>query len=204
MRRSAQAVENLSKARRFRWAGKDLAGGDLAASENLEATQLEAKADELLKPAGEVVGAGEALDLDPAVSAADQNWGLIDSLKDPDSIGLGASDDRLNLIADAGVLETALDAAHSMRADANSPNGGGAPDGHETAGAWTGKRVTAHRDSAADECGGADDGRRSNSPSRALRRIVSRAVQSEWRFWFEPTAGGRLLGLVLLASAHRR
>ena len=116
--RGAEAALLLTKAQRRRHSAEELAKiGRPALAENWEAGCLEARSEELLKPAGEIIrGGGEAMDLDISDSVADPKWGLIDTLRHPDSIGLGASEDRLKLLAGANVLETALDAAESARA----------------------------------------------------------------------------------------
>ena len=81
-----------------------------------EAERLEREGQELLKPAGEIVrGSGEAMDL----GVSDSNWNLVDTLKDPDSVALGASEVRMQLLADADVLEAGLDAVKSAQAESS-------------------------------------------------------------------------------------
>jgi hypothetical protein len=117
--RSVEAARKLTEAGVQRQIGGELeAKGHSGTFENLQAERLEAEAEELLKPAGEIVrgSGGEAMELDPTASAVDQNWNLIETLQHPDSVSLGASRDRLELLADTEVLEAALDAAQSIQA----------------------------------------------------------------------------------------
>jgi hypothetical protein len=66
-----------------------------------------------LKPAGEIAeGSGEAMDF----GASEGNWKLVETLKNPDSVSLGASEDRINLLVEAEVLEAGLDAVKSAQA----------------------------------------------------------------------------------------
>jgi hypothetical protein len=81
------------------------------------AERAQAEADELLKPPGELVrGCGEVVcsDTDGEV----QQW-LVDTLREPNMIAVGASEQRLEAASKAGVLEAAVDAAQSAKA-ANS------------------------------------------------------------------------------------
>ena len=118
-RRGAEAAKKFTEAEQLREIGRELEElGHPGAFENLQAERLERQAEELLKPTGEVVkGGGEALDLE--ASGLAQQWGLIETLRHPDSVSLSASQDRLDWITEAGVLEAALDAAKSFQA-ANS------------------------------------------------------------------------------------
>jgi hypothetical protein len=115
--RGAEAVRKQTKAREQREIARDYSKMGLDAEFELsQAEDLEAEAQELLRPAGEVVrGWGEAIDDDPSTTPVDQ-FGLIETLAHPDSVGLDASKARLKLIEDAGVLEPALDAANSIQA----------------------------------------------------------------------------------------
>jgi hypothetical protein len=117
-RRSAEAVQKLFDAQGLWETSKELeAIGQSAKFENRRAEALEAEAKELLKPAGEIIrGCGEAMDLDPSATAVEQNWNLVETLKDPDTISLCASRDRMDLLRGSDVLAPGLDAAKSVQA----------------------------------------------------------------------------------------
>lgn len=72
--------------------------------------RLQAKATELMKPGEIVRGCGEAIE------AGSDLVGLVDTLENPSSVGVGASTERLNLLADAGVLDLGVDAAQTIEA----------------------------------------------------------------------------------------
>jgi hypothetical protein len=119
-RSGAEAAEKFIRAKQERQIAKEqermgeLGPFDHGTFHYSQAERLEEEAKELLKPAGEIVrGEGEAMDL----GASDLNWNLIDTLKDPDSVSLGASADRMNLLVDADVLEVGLDAVKSAQAE---------------------------------------------------------------------------------------
>jgi hypothetical protein len=70
----------------------------------------------LKPPERTVPDAGEAADLDDL--GCGSGW-LVDTLENPTSISVDASDQRMSLAAGAGVLQSAVDAANSVQA-ANS------------------------------------------------------------------------------------
>jgi hypothetical protein len=119
-RRGAEAARKFTEAQQERQIGKELeqkgehGSYDHGTFHYRQAERLEGEAKELLKPAGEIVrGGGEALDL----GVSDLNWNLVETLKNPDSVSLGASEDRMKLLVDADVLEGGLDAVKSAQAE---------------------------------------------------------------------------------------
>jgi hypothetical protein len=114
--RGAEAVKRLTEARERREIARDYSKMGLGPEfELFLADDLEAQAQELLKPVGEVVhGYGEAVEVVPSGTPV-EHLGLIETLEHPDSIVLDASADRLRLIEDAKVLALALDAARSSQ-----------------------------------------------------------------------------------------
>jgi hypothetical protein len=81
-----------------------------------EVERSEAEAEAMLTPSGELVaGAGEVVHVDstdPEVS----RLVLANTLREPNMIGVDASEQRMEAAADAGVLEAAVDAAESVGA----------------------------------------------------------------------------------------
>jgi len=119
-RRGAEAARKVTEAQQERQIAKELEEKgehgpyDHGTFHNWQAGRLEGEATELLKPAGEIVrGGGEAMDL----GASDLNWNLVETLQNPDSVSLGASEDRMKLLVDADVLEGGLDAVKSAQAE---------------------------------------------------------------------------------------
>ena len=119
-RRGEEAVRKFAEAQGLREIGKQLEEkGHPGTFEYQQANRIEKEAEQLLKPAGEIVrGSGEAIDL----GLPDQNWNLVETLEHPNSVSLAASRERMALLADYDVdlMMPALDAAKSIEA-ANSP-----------------------------------------------------------------------------------
>jgi hypothetical protein len=84
---------------------------------NRDAERYQAEADAFMQPGELVRGAGEVV---RSVSGDSdlQPW-MVDTLANPNMIGVNASEQRLEIAAEAGVLEAAVDAAESVQA-ANS------------------------------------------------------------------------------------
>ena len=108
-RRGAEADRKFTEAQQERQIAKELEEKgehgpyDHGTFHYRQAERLEGEAKELLKPAGEIVrGGGEAMDL----GASDLNWNLVETLQNPDSVSLGASEDRMKLLVDADVRTT--------------------------------------------------------------------------------------------------
>jgi hypothetical protein len=119
-RRGAEAARKVTEAQQERQIAKELEEKgehgpyDHGTFHHWQAGRLEGEATELLRPAGEIVrGGGEAMDL----GASDLNWNLVETLQNPDSVSLGASEDRMKLLVDADVLEGGLDAVKSAQAE---------------------------------------------------------------------------------------
>jgi hypothetical protein len=117
--RGAEAVKKFTEAQELRQIGRELEKkGHPGTFEYMQADRTEKEAEQLLKPAGEIVrGSGEAIDL----GSPEHDWNLVETLKHPNSVSLGASGERMRLLADEDVdlLMPGLDAAESIRA-ANS------------------------------------------------------------------------------------
>jgi hypothetical protein len=58
---------------------------------------------------------GEAV-LRDVVDSSSSHWAFVDTLRDPSLIAVDASEQRLERVRDAGVLELALDASESVKA----------------------------------------------------------------------------------------
>ena len=85
-----------------------------AVSNRMDEALAKAEADRALKaPPRLVKVCGEAVDLDDenSISAV-----LVDTLETPDSISVGASEQRMSLAAGAGVLQSAVDASETAQA----------------------------------------------------------------------------------------
>jgi len=80
--------------------------------------QAEAESEEMLKPVGALMrGAGEVFHADPRETEWDLTKAvLFDTLEHPNMISVNASEDRLEVALQAGVLESAVDAAETVQA----------------------------------------------------------------------------------------
>ena len=115
--RAEQAIEAFQEADRIE-GRPHVSFGDRVVFE-LEAKEARERARTLLEPAGIVVeGAGEAVAWDPAPEAEYDPalMVIVNTLERPDSASIAASDGRLRAAKDAGVLESAVDAARSAQA----------------------------------------------------------------------------------------
>jgi hypothetical protein len=82
-----------------------------------EGNRAQAEAEEMMEPVGEIVlAAGESLHVDPR-DLTNQTCGLLqNTLEKPNMISVTASEERMAAALNAGVLETALDAAETAGA----------------------------------------------------------------------------------------
>jgi hypothetical protein len=71
------------------------------------------EAAELLDPGELIAGAGEKV---PAEDQDSAGWQIIETLKDPNSISVAASHERMRLAQEVGILPMAIDAAESIGA----------------------------------------------------------------------------------------
>lgn len=114
-KRGGKAIRALQKAARYASMEPQRGTVDLILN-NMEVQRAEAVADAMLRPSGELVaGAGEVVHIestDPEVS----RLVFADTIREPNMIGVDASEQRMQAAADAGVLEAAVDAAESARA----------------------------------------------------------------------------------------
>ena len=114
-RRGGKAIRAFQRAARYANMEPQRGAVDMILN-NMEVERAEAVADAMLKPSGEfVTGAGEVVHLDPAESEVSRRI-FADTIREPNMIGVDASEQRMEAAADAGVLEAAVDAAESARA----------------------------------------------------------------------------------------
>ena len=114
-KRGGKAIRALQKAARYSNMEPQRGISDVILN-GFEVERAEAEAKAMLKPTGELVaGAGEVVHVDstdPEVS----RLVFADTIREPNMIGVDASEQRMEAAADAGVLEAAVDAAESARA----------------------------------------------------------------------------------------
>ena len=120
---AANAIRTLHQAARIE-NQRPVAFGDEILNRG-KAERARAEAEDLLEPTGHLVkGAGEAVLWDPdpgeKIASADKTAlahdRLVDTLEHPNSISVRASEQRMEAVADAGILEAAADAAVSAQA----------------------------------------------------------------------------------------
>lgn len=110
MNRSAIPLQKLKQAKRL------VATGGPASE--WEADRLESQAAaELLVNESELVGSHGEVVLADVVDSSFKHWRLVDTLRHPNMVAVDASEQRLERVRDAGVLELAVDAVESVQAD---------------------------------------------------------------------------------------
>ena len=114
-KRGGKAIRALQKAARYASMEPQRGTVDLILN-NMEVQRAEAVADAMLRPSGELVaGAGEVVHIEPTDPEVSRLV-FADTIREPNMIGVDASEQRMQAAADAGVLEAAVDAAESARA----------------------------------------------------------------------------------------
>lgn len=98
MGRTKLALQKQSEARRLRSSGR--------AHDNIHANSLERQANDLLAAVPSAVVLTETLPLGESNSDT-ESFFIRDTLENPDSVAVEASDCRMNLLVDADALETA-------------------------------------------------------------------------------------------------
>ena len=115
-KRGGMAIRALHQAERYANMEPNRGTVDVLLN-RMEVERSEALADAMLKPTGELIaGAGEMVHLD-SDELEESRLILADTLKHPNMIAVDASEERLEAAANAGVLEAAVDAAKSARAE---------------------------------------------------------------------------------------
>jgi hypothetical protein len=112
--RSAAAIQRFQRAHRH--AGTPPVDFCSRVLQPLEVAQMHDAAEALLEPGPLVQGAGEAF---PALSEGDTDGRrdtMVDTLERPTTISVRASQQRLELAERLGVLQAAIDTAHTARA----------------------------------------------------------------------------------------
>ena len=114
MRRGAKGIRARQNAERYR-KQKPVRGAVDVLLNEIDAEREEALAAEMLKPpSGLVSGCGELIQNDPADGSV--NGWLVNTLAHPTMVGVNASQDRMEVAAECGVLESAVDLAESVSA----------------------------------------------------------------------------------------
>ena len=109
MSRSIGGIRKMQHSRRLAETGGPARQG--------EAGQLEsqASAELMVDESARVTSHGEAV-LRDVVDSSSSHWAFVDTLRNPSLIAIDASEQRLERVRDAGVLELALDASESIEA----------------------------------------------------------------------------------------
>ena len=115
-KRGGMAIRALHQAERYANMEPNRGTVDVLLN-RMEVENSEALADAMLKPTGELIaGVGEMVHLASA-ELEESRLILGDTLKHPNMIAVDASEERLKAASNAGVLEAAVDAAKSARAE---------------------------------------------------------------------------------------
>jgi hypothetical protein len=113
-KRGGKAIRALQQAARYEEMEPHRGITDVILN-RFEVERAQAEAETMLKPSGELVtGAGEVVNVDSESEIS--RLVFANTIREPNMIGVDASEQRLEAAADAGILEAAVDAAESARA----------------------------------------------------------------------------------------
>lgn len=110
MKRSGGSLRKLQESRRLVAMGGPVNEWEAGRLESQATAELLVNECDLVRSHGEIARA----DTD---DLSDGHWNLVDTLQHPNMIAVDASEQRLERVRDAGVLEIAVDAVESVKAD---------------------------------------------------------------------------------------
>jgi hypothetical protein len=109
MSRSSGAIRKMQDSRRLAETGGPAQQPEAGRLESQASAELMVDESAMVKSHGEAV-------LRDVVDSSSSHWAFVDTLRDPGLIAVDASEQRLERVRDAGVLELALDASESVKA----------------------------------------------------------------------------------------